>query len=616
MVATILKVVAYLVAAAALFLLFVARYSVPPSELPLKIVIVGISLSLAYLVGLFLINSRVAQARHVVLRVVRVGVAAGLVSWPVFVGLLLTQTVVMRGGIVASMVLLFLLLLCQELVGAGVKRSSGVLLLSAPAILIVTLLQSWNGDTAVNARDLPDYVYTSLNDLKITSHVLLESADELDGGGIDVFGKDQVLMATAQGEIYLAHVGKNQIELDSIATNPPLNRNEYLEQSPIRGAVRVTDLMVLPGERREQRVLMSHLYWNSVQQCVTLRLSEAAFDLSGRGRMLGDWVSRYESAPCIDIDVSIESGGRLGLLSDSSVLMTVGTNNFDVANDYAYDSVDPGVSYGKIVAIDLENYQVEVFSTGHRNPQGLLVDAGQVWATEHGPQGGDELNVIQSGEHYGWPENTYGTAYGRKIGYTEHSAGTHKVGRRPFFVWIPSIGVSHLIRVRGKLFDGWQGDLLVGSLGSANSLFRLRVRGGRTIFSERILTRQPVRDLVELSDGRFVVWNGRDIMQVIEPGEQLISACLGCHAFDGVPRMGPNLKGVVGRQIASADYAYSEAMLNWKGRWTKDRLDDYLRDPKGMLPGTSMDFAGVKDPRERAAIIEALARCGAGQNRC
>ena len=106
--------------------------------------------------------------------------------------------------------------------------------------------------------------------------------------------------------------------------------------------------------------------------------------------------------------------------------------------------------------------QPEIWSFGHRNPQGAALDGdGQLWVVEHGARGGDEVNRIRSGANYGWPVISYGTHYsGAKIG-----EGTHKEGmEQPQFYWDPSIAPSGMMIYSGKLWPEWRGDIFVGSL--------------------------------------------------------------------------------------------------------------------------------------------------------
>jgi aldose sugar dehydrogenase len=129
--------------------------------------------------------------------------------------------------------------------------------------------------------------------------------------------------------------------------------------------------------------------------------------------------------------------------------------------------------------------QPEIYSYGHRNPQGMAVhpETGVVWTHEHGARGGDEVNVLRPGVNYGWPVITYGIAYsGAPIG-----EGTHKEGMaQPVHYWVPSIAPSGMAFYTGDAFPEWQGDLFVGALVQEH-LARLELDGEEVVGEERLL---------------------------------------------------------------------------------------------------------------------------------
>ena len=143
----------------------------------------------------------------------------------------------------------------------------------------------------------------------------------------------------------------------------------------------------------------------------------------------------------------------------------------------------------------------EIWSYGHRNPQGLAIhpETGDVWANEHGPQGGDELNLIQRGANYGWPVVGYGVNYGS--GTAIHS-GTRREGMEPpVHFWVPSIATSGLLIYTGDRFPQWRGNLFVGGL-AGQQLARLTM-DGRRVMSEETLVRGlgRIRDVRQGPDG-------------------------------------------------------------------------------------------------------------------
>nr|WP_244867967.1 PQQ-dependent sugar dehydrogenase [Vannielia litorea] len=145
--------------------------------------------------------------------------------------------------------------------------------------------------------------------------------------------------------------------------------------------------------------------------------------------------------------------------------------------------------------------QPEIWSYGHRNPQGAALDGqGRLWVVEHGAQGGDELNLIEKGANYGWPVISYGRHYsGAKIG-----EGNAKEGmKQPVHYWDPSIAPSGLMFYSGEMFPEWQGQVFVGSL-KFDMISRLSADGRTEL--ERIETPETsrVRDLRQGPDG--AIW--------------------------------------------------------------------------------------------------------------
>ena len=128
-----------------------------------------------------------------------------------------------------------------------------------------------------------------------------------------------------------------------------------------------------------------------------------------------------------------------------------------------------------------------IWSYGHRNPQGFDVDpkTGALWESEHGPRGGDELNVIEKGKNYGWPVATYGMNYdGTPMTPTAVTEAPGMVN--PVLHWTPSIAVSGITFYRGDKFPKWKGNLFAAAL-AGQQLARLEVAGGKVTHQETLL---------------------------------------------------------------------------------------------------------------------------------
>lgn len=147
-----------------------------------------------------------------------------------------------------------------------------------------------------------------------------------------------------------------------------------------------------------------------------------------------------------------------------------------------------------------EGARPEIWSYGHRNLQGLAIhpETGDIWETEHGPQGGDELNLIRPGRNYGWPVIGYGVQYG---GDRIHDGTAQEGMEQPVHYWVPSIATSGLLVYTGDAFPGWKGNLFVGGM-AGEQLARLTLDGQRVVSEETLLRGfGRIRDVRQGPDG-------------------------------------------------------------------------------------------------------------------
>ncbi len=153
----------------------------------------------------------------------------------------------------------------------------------------------------------------------------------------------------------------------------------------------------------------------------------------------------------------------------------------------------------------------EIWSYGHRNVQGLAIhpQSGDIWTNEHGPQGGDELNLVQPGRNYGWPVIGFGVNY--QTGLAIHG-GTQREGmEQPAQVWVPSIGISGALFYTGDRFPEWRGSLFVGGM-ARQRLARLTLDGRRIVGEETLVPQMGrIRDIRQGPDGDiYLVTDNRE----------------------------------------------------------------------------------------------------------
>lgn len=520
--------------------------------------------------------------------------------------------------------------------GAGLLATPFLITRFRPAMLVALALgtiatvvyASRSGAAALTsrprARTISD-ITTSLYSLRATYYrnYLPRSESHFSGGGITTVGEGH-LVATADGNL-LSVVWKadGSPAVERIQTSVPLNRQEFAAAAGSGSYVswfRAFDVVARETAGRVQ-VFVSHHHWNAADRCTTVQVSviEGVAGAPLAALAQGTWRTAFETMPCLPLVASepgwpfrgMEGGGRMALLDADHLLLTVGDQGFNGVDfesepDYVADTT---ASYGKTILVDLRNGSGRPYTIGHRNAQGLLAESnGAVLLTEHGPQGGDELNLLVDRGNYGWPVVTYGTDYGKTAWPRNLHQGRHDRYVQPLFVWVPSIGISSLIRMRGTLFQAWAGDLLVGSL-VGELLLRVRLDADRVRLVEPIKVGERVRDVIEDGRGRVILLTDSYSLVTLEPARMEFAACTGCHTMTGGPGhgLGPDLVGVLGRTVASASgYNYSDGLRRAGGVWTDERLDRFLADPQAFAPGTSMTMPGIADSTLRTRIISYL----------
>jgi aldose sugar dehydrogenase len=184
--------------------------------------------------------------------------------------------------------------------------------------------------------------------------------------------------------------------------------------------------------------------------------------------------------------------GDRGVMADAQSLTNMAGKTFRLHDDGRVPRDNPFVNR--------PGARAEIFTYGNRNQQGLVMHptTGEMWAHEHGPRGGDEINILRAGNNYGWPTISYGVNYdGTIITHETHKAGMEQ----PLHYWTPSIAPSGMTFITGDTYPNWKGDLMTGSL-SFRFLQRTVLDGERVVKEERLLARiGRVRDVRQAPDG-------------------------------------------------------------------------------------------------------------------
>lgn len=213
------------------------------------------------------------------------------------------------------------------------------------------------------------------------------------------------------------------------------------------------------------------------------------------------------------VDAPMHFGSRILFDGEGHAFVTTG-EHFTQENRQLAQDLD--TTFGKVVRINLDGSAPEdnpfvsdenaidtIWSYGHRNIQGALMMDGEFWTIEHGPKGGDELNLTEAGKNYGWPVISYGEQYsGGPIGSGE---AQQEGMEQPDYFWDPVIAPAGMVAYDGEMFADWQGDLLISSL-YPGGLVRLELEDGTVVAEERLARDLGrVRDIAVDDDGSLLV---------------------------------------------------------------------------------------------------------------
>lgn len=253
---------------------------------------------------------------------------------------------------------------------------------------------------------------------------------------------------------------------------------------------------------------------NTIYFCFAERTSGGGRTAVARARLAEGDVPRLDDVEIIfrqqgPLSSGNHYGCRIAQARDGNLFVTLG-EHFSYRNEA--QNLDNHL--GKLIRIapdgaapkdnpfvGRDDAKPEIWSYGHRNEQGLAINpaSGELWEIEHGPRGGDEVNIIGKGKNYGWPVIGYGIDYsGAKI----HESTAHEGMEQPIKYWVPSIAPSGMAFYTGKLFPKWNGSLFTGAL-AGKALVRLSLNGNTVTGEERLLhnLNERIRDVRQGPDG-------------------------------------------------------------------------------------------------------------------
>lgn len=324
--------------------------------------------------------------------------------------------------------------------------------------------------------------------------------------GMAFLPNGDILVTEKKGEIRII---RNGILLDHKVKGVP--------KVYVRGQGGLLDIELHPDFAQNKWLYLSYSSSDGSGSGGNTAIARFSFD----GSKLSDKKVLYKAGP--NTTGGNHFGSRLEFDSDHLLYFTIGErgnrnqNPQDVSRDggKVYRIKDNGEIPEDNPFFGSSNAIEAIYSYGHRNPQGLVIDpkTGMIWSHEHGPQGGDEVNVIQPGKNYGWPILSYGINYNG----TTFAEDTARTGMEPPVIyWVPSIAPCGMTLILGDKYPGWEGDLMIGSL-KFSYLVHAKVDGNKITYQERVAEGiGRVRNVEQGNDGYLYVGvEGKGIFRLI-----------------------------------------------------------------------------------------------------
>lgn len=342
-------------------------------------------------------------------------------------------------------------------------------------------------------------------------------------GGIENFN-NKILFVSGDGQSF--YFDEEEIKFKKIKKfNLQINKDKFIKKYEkdfgklkLKRRFGIKDIHI-NNFQNNKYLFLSSIFYNVKKDCYNLSLFSSKI-LSEKNFEFGKPEKIFETKNCLKIKnneptstnyklgknfAPTSASGRIEKLDENHILLTVG--------DFLYDGVnsrdlvqDLNNDYGKILKININDYNYKIFSLGHRNPQGLtVINKKNIFSTEHGPYGGDELNKIIENKNYGWPYHTFGTDYGKK-NWPINNKKKINGAVEPIISWTPSIAVSNLIFYQSNYLSKWNNNFIISTL-KDKSLHRITMSKNfeKILNIERIFLNYRMRDIIVNKKGKIII---------------------------------------------------------------------------------------------------------------
>ena len=351
-------------------------------------------------------------------------------------------------------------------------------------LIFISLITSLLTSTA-NAAQTPN-LQIRVDDVKTST----TSGGSMRGAGLAVLSNDELLLGGGKtgGEIFLYNLSNKKLtKLASlISANRRVNDSRFA----------INDIAVLSQSQSAANLLISYPRLGLQRDCVEVVVENVNYDrINQKIKRVKTWLV---TKPCVPISAVQHTSGRFAVIDSKSAYVTIG--------DLGYTQISNRKKRGDLGSIfKVSSTSVSKFSQGHRNAQGILLYNGKdLLAAEHGPRGGDELNLIKAGSDYGWPFVTYGQPYGPGDYVRPSKTGTHAGFVEPLKYWVPSIAPTELVQLPKSGWGDWSNQLVLGTLREQVLVFMAIDERFAVTNTVNVDIGERIRDLEVLSTGELV----------------------------------------------------------------------------------------------------------------
>jgi glucose/arabinose dehydrogenase len=370
------------------------------------------------------------------------------------------------------------------------------------AIAVITLVFAMNTSLASAQLIAPKLSISTI----ATENLQVVGSNGVRGAAAAVLDENQLLLGGGQkgSHLYLFNLSTKSDQLLGrvIPASERINDARFA----------ITDIAVLSKSATSANLLISYPSLRKNGNCVVVKLDSYQLTLGSKPTITKgkNW---FTSKPCVPISAVQHAAGRLAVIDNKTAYLTVG--------DLGYSKIGSKGARGDLGSVfKVSASKVEKISTGHRNQQGIELIGNDLYISEHGPRGGDELNLIKKGADYGWPIVTYGQAYSSGDYVRPTRAGTHDGFQLPLYNWVPSVAPTELVQLpaTGK-WGAWSSQLVMATLKEQALIFIQLSSKDKVGQVTSVDVGDRIRDLELLPDGRLVATTDSGNLLLISGGQ-------------------------------------------------------------------------------------------------